>query len=71
LSSLLCNIALEYVIKKVQENPGGTETEEDTSASGLYYVNELGSNIGIIKKNTETVTDDTKEADLEINIEKT
>jgi hypothetical protein len=35
LSSLLFNFALEYVIRKVAEKPGGTEIEWDTSASGL------------------------------------
>jgi hypothetical protein len=32
-------------------------------------VNLLDDNIGIIKKNTETSTDDTKEAGLEVNRE--
>jgi hypothetical protein len=34
-------------------------------------VNLLGDNIDTIKKNTGTLIDDSKEADLEINIEKT
>jgi hypothetical protein len=34
-------------------------------------VNLLGGNIDTIKKNTESVTDASKEVDLEINVEKT
>jgi hypothetical protein len=35
LSPLLLNSALEYAIRKVLEKPGGTESEQDTSATGL------------------------------------
>jgi hypothetical protein len=53
-------------------NPGGTEIEWDTSASGLHWcVNLLGDNIYTTKKNTETLTDASKEDGLEINAEKT
>jgi hypothetical protein len=34
-------------------------------------VNLLGDNIDTIKKNTETSTDESKEVDLEVNVEKT
>jgi hypothetical protein len=34
-------------------------------------VNLLGDNIDTLKKNTETLTDDSKEVDLEVNTEKT
>jgi hypothetical protein len=34
-------------------------------------VNLLGDNIDTIKKNTETLTDDSKEVGLEINVENT
>jgi hypothetical protein len=34
-------------------------------------VNLLGDNIDIIKKNTETLTDDSNETGLEINVQKT
>jgi preprotein translocase subunit YajC len=35
------------------------------------YVNLLGGNIDTIKKNTETLTDVSKDVGLEINVEKT
>jgi hypothetical protein len=35
LSPLFFNFALEYVIRKVQENPGWTEIKWDTSTAGL------------------------------------
>jgi hypothetical protein len=35
LSSLFLNFDLEYAVNKVQEKPGGTEIEWNTSASGL------------------------------------
>jgi hypothetical protein len=34
-------------------------------------VNPLGDNTDTVNKNTETLTDDSKEAGLEVNIEKT
>jgi hypothetical protein len=62
LSPLLSNFALEYTIMKVQENqvrPGGTEIKWD--------VNVLGDYVNIIKKNTETLIDASKEVGLEVN----
>jgi hypothetical protein len=61
LSPLLFNSALEYAIRSVQVNQ-------------LAYaddVNLLGDNTDNIKKNTETITDASKDIGLQINVEKT
>jgi hypothetical protein len=57
LSSLLFNFAFEHAIRKVPENQVG--------------LNLLGDNIDTIKKNTQTLIEDSKEVGLEINTEKT
>jgi hypothetical protein len=71
-SQLLFNFALEYVIRKVQENQMGLKLSGKHQL--LAYaddVNLLGNSIDTTKKNTETLTDASKEVGQEINVERT
>jgi hypothetical protein len=72
LSSLLFNFALEFAIRKVQENQVGIELDGEHQL--LVYaddVNLLGDNIGTITKNTETLIDTRNQVGLEVNTKKT
>jgi hypothetical protein len=74
LAPLLFNFALEYAIRNVQGKADGTKN------NGTHYllvcaddVNLLGGDIrvDIIKKNTQTLFDASKEVGIEVNTEKT
>jgi hypothetical protein len=70
LSPLLFNFTLEYVISKVQENQ--MKLKLNGTHQLLLYANDvnlLKDNIDTTKKNTETLTDASKEAGLKVNAE--
>jgi sorting nexin-29 len=72
LSSLLFNFALEYAIRKVQENQ--VELKLNGTHQLMAYaddVNLLGGNIDTIMRNTDTFIDASKEVALEVNIQTT
>jgi hypothetical protein len=72
LSPLLFNFALQYAIRKVQENQLGLKLNGTHQL--LAYADDvklLGDNIDTINKNTETLIDSSKEVGPEVNTEKT
>jgi hypothetical protein len=69
LSPLLFNSALEYAIRKVQENQVGLKLNATNQLLAYAYeVNLLGDNIDTIKKNRVTLFDASKGVGLEINV---
>jgi hypothetical protein len=72
LSPLLFNFALEYIIRKVQENQAGLKLNGTHQL--LAYADDenlLGDNIDTIEKNSKTLIDASEEVKLEINVDKT
>jgi hypothetical protein len=71
LSAFFSNFAVEYAIRKVQENHMGLKLS-GTQQLLVYAnnVNVLEDNINTINKSTEALVDTTKGVGLEVNTEK-
>jgi hypothetical protein len=70
-SHWLFNSALEYAIKKAQENQVGLKLNGTHQLLAYTDVNLLGDTKDTLKKNIETLIDASKEVGLEINVENT
>jgi hypothetical protein len=70
-SPLLLNFALEYAIRRVQQNKKGLKVNGTHQLLAYADNNIEGESIDTIVKNTEVLADPSREVSLEVNPKKT